>query len=100
MREQYIHFTKDANNFDLEISGGSSVSQNVDGIYVYKYTEDFPVMERSAKWNYREPIIILCEETLVKFEQNDPLGTDETYTEYVIPASAFPFCAWWKLNEY
>jgi len=97
MTKQYIHFTDNIQAFTLTQGGGSSPSQNVDGIYVYEYTDDFPVDERSAKWNYREPIIIECDENLVKYEQGDPLGHDETYTEYVIPAAAFAKCKWWKL---
>ena len=99
MKKQYIHFTQDSHSFTLENGGGSLVSQDADGIYVYEYTENFPVAERSAKWNGREPIIIECEENLINFEQDDPLGNDRTFTEYVIPASVFSQCNWWKLAE-
>jgi len=91
----WIHFT-DSDNFDLAaLTAG--VHGEFPGLFVYRYSESFPVAERSREWGHREAVIVECDENLVKCVQPDPLGDDETRDEYLIPPVAFDRCDWWWL---
>lgn len=96
--ESYIHFTKNANTFDLDADGGDAISQECGGLFVYKYDSDFPVAQRAAEWGYRDAVVISVPDGVAQLEQTDPLGDDETRDEYVIPADAFDRCDYWKIE--
>ena len=88
---QYIHFTKEA-VFSLCRGAGDSISKEYDGLFVYQYTDEFPLSERQREWAYRDAVIIRCPTELVEFVQDDPLGHDCTRDEYLIPCKHFKNC--------
>ncbi len=94
---KYIHLTKES-GFELDPEKGNLISKEYKGLFVYKFSEEFPLEETMSAWGNRTPIIIDCPEHLVVFVQDDPIGDDPHMTEYVIPFEAFAKCRYWQLN--
>lgn len=86
----WIHFTK-STNFKLTRGGGDSISREY-GLFVYKFTDDFPLEEMRAKWAYRDVIFIKCDDKYVDSVQDDPLCRDPSLDEYVIKSMHFNKC--------
>jgi hypothetical protein len=66
-----------------------------EGLFVYKFTYDFPIDERRAGWGGREPVFIQCDAKYVELIQSDPIGNDETRDEYMIRVENFDKCTIW-----
>jgi len=95
----WIHFTNDVVNFELtraSLMRGGTCARSFKGLFVYKFTEDYPIEERRAEWAYRDIIFVKCDEKFVEWFQDDPLGEDKTRDEYLIPARNFKKCEWWR----
>lgn len=91
----WIHFTKDAREFELTRQGGDSISQEFDGLFVYKFTDEYPIEQRRRDWANRDVIFVSCDVELVELVQRDPIGSDSSRDEYVIPSKHFDKCNWW-----
>lgn len=96
----WIHFTKDVfrfaeSRFLTTVEKTTPEMFSDEGLFVYRFTDDFPVAERSAAWGGRDAVYIKCDEALVEFVQSDPLGDDPTQDEYLIPLAAFGRCEIW-----
>ena len=91
----WIHFTEDVGEFLEQLSyheDDSPDSFSDEGLFVYKYHQDFPVEERGLAWGGRTDIIIECDEKHVELVQTDPLGDNPDNDEYIIPVANFKHC--------
>lgn len=92
--QTYIHFTEDISRFE---DGGFLNEDEVppespdQGIFVYKYSDSFPLEKMKAAWGWRDEVFIEgvnkeAEEHIELFQKNDD---ESTRDDYFIPKEHF-----------
>lgn len=85
---RYIHYTKNSENF----TEGETLRQFIDNspesftgecIFVYQYSDSFPVYEVAENWRRYNWVILETEECNVELEQKYPGDDGDEFAEYL-----------------
>lgn len=88
---RYLHFTDNFNNFEptADPDKAPDISILYGGLFVYRFPESNEAFNTLWKaWGYRDAVEILSP-TEATFVQDDPVGNNDEFAEFVIPFSEF-----------